>query len=119
MRTINPTYLVGLSHIANHLYKTAYDSGFHTNDDSNLGRFAEYIANLHGEVSELWEAYRKGKLNEPCDKPIDLTCAAEELADIIIRALDTARGLNIDIGSAIAIKDEYNQSRPYMHNKLA
>jgi NTP pyrophosphatase (non-canonical NTP hydrolase) len=81
----------------------------------------DMIANLHGEVSELWEAYREGRLDKPCDKAEKmaamqlrpLTCAEEELADILIRCLDTAKDLNIDIADAVAIKDSYNQNRPY------
>jgi len=42
-----------------------------------------------GEVSELYEAIRKGKENDPCDKEgLDLTNAEEELADIAIRIFD-------------------------------
>lgn len=47
-----------------------------------------FIANLHGEVSELWEAYRTESLGLPCDKTPDLTCAEEEIADLVIRFLD-------------------------------
>lgn len=105
-----------LSAVALHVYKVAQDSGFHENDeDLENGRFGEFCANLHGEVSELWEAFRKGTLKKKCDKPIPLTCAAEELADIIIRAMDTAVTLGIDIGEAIAGKDHYNQTRPFKH----
>lgn len=106
-----------LSAVALYVYKVAQDSGFHENDEDleNSSRFAEFTSNLHGEVSELWEAYRKGELRKKCDKPIPLNCAAEELADIIIRAMDTAVTLGIDIGDAIAHKDHYNQTRPFKH----
>jgi NTP pyrophosphatase (non-canonical NTP hydrolase) len=108
-----------LSAVALHVYKVSTISGFHEKDgdlyDAENGRFGEFCANLHGEVSELWEAWRKGNLKNKCDKPIPLSCAAEELADIIIRAMDTAVTLGIDIGEAIAGKDAYNQTRPYKH----
>jgi NTP pyrophosphatase (non-canonical NTP hydrolase) len=105
-------------------YGIAKSKGFH-NNDGEPGRFAEYIANLHGEVSELWESYRAGTLKLPCDKAPkmvayglkSLTCAEEELADIIIRALDTAQGMGIDIGAAIQAKSAYNETRPMMHGK--
>ena len=107
---------LALSAIARHVYRVSQISGFHENDeDLEKGRFGDFCANLHGEVSELWEAYRKGTLKKKCDKPIPLSCAAEELADIIIRLMDTAVTLGIDIGEAIKIKDEYNQTRPYKH----
>ncbi len=83
------------------------------------------VANLHGEVSELWEAHRANKLTKPCDKAdgmtklgeVPLTCAEEELADILIRVLDTAHDLDIDIGRAVMVKDWYNQHRERMHGK--
>lgn len=114
-----------LTNLSLHVYKVSEISGFHAADkylaDGTLanGRFGEYCANLHGEVSELWEAYRKGNLYNKCDKPIDLSCAAEELADIVIRALDAAVAMKINIGEAIAAKDAYNQTRSYMHGKKA
>lgn len=113
--------ILELSKVAKHVYKVATISGFHENDkDLDNGRIGEFCSNLHGEVSELWEAYRKGNLFKPCDKPIPLNCAAEELADIVIRAMDVAVALGIDIGEAVASKDSYNQTRPYKHgNKKA
>lgn len=56
------------------------------------------IDGTNGEVSELWEAYRKGIL----DKPIPLTCEEDGLAGIIIRALDIAEQLGLDIHSDTA-----------------
>jgi NTP pyrophosphatase (non-canonical NTP hydrolase) len=113
------------SELAGYVFAIAASKGFHDND-KQPGRFAEYCANLHGEVSELWEAYRRGELEKPCDKNVKivalglepLTCAEEELADIIIRAMDTACGLGIDIGRAIEIKCAYNSTRPRMHGKV-
>lgn len=101
-------------------YDNAKAHGFH--DVNNTP--ASLCANLHGEVSELWEAFRKGTLNSPCDKASKmsepLTCAEEELADIIIRALDNAAQWGIDIERAVRIKHEYNVTRPYLHGgKLA
>jgi NTP pyrophosphatase (non-canonical NTP hydrolase) len=82
-----------------------------------------YAANLHGETSELWEAFRDGKLHEPCDKAAKLeaaglpvlSCAEEEIADVIIRALDTAEGLGIDVAKAVFVKMAYNATRPALH----
>ena len=94
-------------------WQNAEDHGFH---DAGINDAApSWCANLHGEVSELWEAYRRGKLHEPCDKPIDLTCAEEEIADILIRAMDTAVQLGLDVDRIVRIKHEYNCSRPYRH----
>lgn len=91
-------------------------------------RAAIYTANQHGEASEFWEAGRKGKLAETCDKAIGmvslglpaLTCAEEEIADEIIRALDKAKQFNVDVAKAIHAKMVYNSQRAYQHGgKLA
>src|SRR4051812_37889400 len=90
-------------------YDEATDRGFHESGRIELPyhdkRIVDFTANLHEEVSEFHSAWRKNKLDQPCDKaesmashnlPI-LTCAEEELADIVIRAMDTAATLGIDI----------------------
>lgn len=115
-----------LNQLARQCYQDMVVKGFHDNEDEP-NRIAVYIANLHGEVSELWEAHRKGALHEPCDKAKrmeelgmipGLTNAEEEIADIIIRALDTSVGVNIaNIGLAIQTKMTYNRTRPRMHGK--
>lgn len=87
--------------------------------------FPRYVANLHGEVTELYDAFVDDKLYTECDKTEklrelnlpELCCAEEELADIIIRCLDTAKTLNLDIGRAISVKTEYNRSRSYRHGE--
>ena len=84
---------------------------------------ATYTANQHGESSEFWEAFRKGKLHEPCDKAkkmeelglSGLTCAEEEIADELIRALDKADAFKVDAAKAVAVKHAYNLTRPALH----
>jgi NTP pyrophosphatase (non-canonical NTP hydrolase) len=120
-----------LNDMADHVYQIAKSKGFHDNDD-DPGKFPQAIANLHEEVSELWVAYRSGSLDDPCDKwpkmkaledelgdPFQaMTCAEEELADVIIRALDNAKMLDIDIATAVFRKSRYNESRPRLHGKV-
>lgn len=98
--------------------------GWHTTEP----KIGDFVANLHSEVSEFWEAYRKSQLNSPCDKAEkmqalcneSLTCAEEELADIVIRALDTAAVLGVDMDRAVKVKMAYNATRPHRHGgKLA
>lgn len=113
--------MADLNSLAQHVYEIAKAHGFH-DDDDRRERIAEFIANLHGEASELWEAWRKGNLHKPCDKATaePLTCAEEELADILIRTLDTAITLGVDIERAVRIKSAYNESRPHRNGgKLA
>lgn len=109
-----------IDRVAFEMYGIAKDHGFHLGEtigDVNDERMAVYVANLHGEVSELWEATRRGKLWEPCDKPCGLTCEEEELADIAIRVMDTAVARGISLGKAIEAKAAYNRTRPHKHGK--
>lgn len=93
--------------------------------------FSELIANLHGEVSEAWENYRRGEFElyhdgdgNPCGLP-------SELADIFIRLGDFVEALNrgkvrgahkefhrIDITGEIMRKMIYNRTRPHRHGGL-
>jgi NTP pyrophosphatase (non-canonical NTP hydrolase) len=100
------------------MHRIACEHGFHDNDGvvDMVPRMAMYCANIHGEVTELWEATRRGQLFQPCDKPgCDLTCLEEELADIVIRAMDAAVALNVDLGRAIQRKSKYNNGREFMN----
>jgi NTP pyrophosphatase (non-canonical NTP hydrolase) len=74
-----------------------------------------FVANVHAELSELWEAARKGQLQEPCDKDIGLTNLEEELADIIIRIGHYAGSNGIDIGRAVWEKTLFNMTRSFRH----
>lgn len=83
----------------------------------------ESCALLHSEVSELFEFYRKGQLRDMSGKLLAgipfLTNAEEELADIVIRALDIASRMEIDLERAVFLKHSYNMNRPYKHgNKV-
>jgi len=91
-------------------------------------RAAIYCSNQHAETSEFWEAARKGKLHKPCDKADEmiqrglpgLTCAEEEIADQIIRLLDTAYEFKVDVARAVVVKATYNSGRAFQHGgKLA
>lgn len=107
-----------INEIADMVHANAVNKGFHETTEAEF--IAQTTANIHGEVSEFWDAYRAGKLFDRCDKgeKCPLTCAEEELADIIIRAMDTAKRLRINIENAITIKHEYNKTRSYKHGKL-
>jgi len=109
--------------VAKHVWDVAKEHGFH---DEPVP-MAVSVANLHSEVSEMWEAWRNNKLNQPCDKASKmvamelppLTCLEEELADIFIRCLDTACEHKVDLAKAVAVKDAYNQSRPHKNGGKA
>ena len=63
------------------------------------------LALIHSEVSEALEGFRVG----------DKRNVAEELADILIRTLDLAGGLDINIEFEIEAKLEKNRSRGFRH----
>lgn len=70
--------------------------------------FGELIALMHSELSEALEADRKDLMD---DKLPHRHGREVELADAVIRILDAAGGLGMDIGGAIMEKLEYNRKR--------
>jgi len=69
----------------------------------------ELLCLVHSEISEALEAYRNH----------DDENLAEELADAVIRLMDMAEGLGIDLQAAIIKKHNINQSRSYRHGGKA
>jgi NTP pyrophosphatase (non-canonical NTP hydrolase) len=63
------------------------------------------LALIHSEASEALEAFRKD----------DKENFIEELADVVIRVLDCAGGLGVDLDKAIAAKLEKNRHRGFKH----
>lgn len=114
-----------LNEIADAVHANAREKGFHDDGLTNEQFLERHCMLLVGEVAELHEALRKGEASMPCDKAEKmfnagmppLTCAEEELADVIIRALDISRRLGINIHGAIQAKHAYNTTRPHMHGK--
>jgi NTP pyrophosphatase (non-canonical NTP hydrolase) len=105
-----------LKELAQEVYDIACEKGWH---DEPLA-FGDAIANIHGEASEAFEEYRKGKnlndiylsFDDPTGKPEGVPI---EFADIIIRVLDNCITYDIDIEAALMMKLEYNKNRPYKH----
>lgn len=124
-----------LNVLRDNVAKNAEDKGFRAQmfegltDEQKAGPIgalimaAVYTANQHGEASEFWEAFRKGKLHKLCDKAGEmealgitpLTFAEEEIADEIIRALDKAEAHGVDVAKAIAGKHAFNKTRKHLH----
>jgi NTP pyrophosphatase (non-canonical NTP hydrolase) len=65
-----------------------------------------HLALIHSEVSEALQADRKGEGAEH---------VAEELADVMIRVMDTAAAHGLDLAGALLTKMERNKARPYRH----
>lgn len=126
---------MNLNEIADIVHNLAKEKGWHDDQETELQYIQRCVANIHGEVSELWEAARNGIHRGPSDKKIwyeksrnaegledytYMTNIEEELADIIIRSLDMAARLELDIHRAVACKHGYNKERPHRHGgKLA
>jgi NTP pyrophosphatase (non-canonical NTP hydrolase) len=97
----------------------AEEHGFHVNKD-NPDRLLMLMV---GELSEAHEDLRNGRdVHEVYyeDKPdgSKKPCGfGVELADCIIRIMDAAAQLEIDLPSMILEKMEYNRSRPYLHGR--
>lgn len=86
--------------------------------------FAVQIANLHGEVSEAWEAWRNWGTADATSKIIDQgegekfpkpEGVGSEFADILIRLLDSCEREGIDLEAEVERKLRYNATREYRH----
>jgi NTP pyrophosphatase (non-canonical NTP hydrolase) len=67
--------------------------------------FAEYVALLHSEVSEMLEEWRNKDLEE----------LKLEYADVLIRLVDMADVFDVDIWQAYVTKMKRNWDRPFQH----
>lgn len=90
--------------LAEQIHEIAKSKGFYDEPVS----FPQAIALMHSELSEALEAHREG---EPAER------VAEELADTIIRILDTACYANLNVGRALVMKMEKNKAREHKHGK--
>lgn len=99
------------TNLQSEVHRNAVDKGF-WDDPVNV---AEKLALIHSEISEALEAYRKG--NPPDNKLPEYESAAVELADAVIRIMDLAGGMGMNLAGAIVAKVEYNLGRPRKHGK--
>lgn len=83
-------------------------------EDFKKSKLSQMIALQHSELSEALEADRNNLMD---DKLPHRSGLEVELADALIRIMDTAGGLDLDIGGAVLEKLAYNKSRPYKHGK--
>ena len=90
------------------IHKSAKDHGF-WGDQNNRHLLAVKVALIHSEASELLVALRQ--LN------VDTKAVAEELADIVIRTMDLAEALDVDLEQAIYEKVKRNKDRAFKHGK--
>ena len=108
----NELFIEALDIIGRRAHSNAVEKGF-WEVDQNIGN---KVALIHSELSEFFEGFRKG------DEVNDEHCPgfsnqAIELADIVIRIMDLAGHLEINLGAAIIAKMSYNKTRPHLHGK--
>jgi hypothetical protein len=77
----------------------------------NKSSDAESCAQIHGEVSELWEAFRRE--DKPSSKIPGFTKREEEAADIVLRTIGVAEARGFRIAEAITAKLQYNYTRDW------
>lgn len=97
--------------VAGEIYRTAVSKGWYEKPRED----GTVVALIHSELSEALEGLRHG--NPLSDKigHAGYTQAEEEMADAIIRIMDTAQHKGWNIPGAILSKMEYNNKRTYRH----
>lgn len=130
--------MTALNQLAKQIHENNVSKGFYE-DEKNIG---EMLCLIHSEVSEALEADRKNfytnvsgiKLKGLADKNYGETfnndeifkeffsitvknTFEDELADVVIRVLDLAAYIGIDLESHIKAKMRFNAMRPHKHGK--
>ena len=103
--------------LATELHRTSVEKGFwdplkRMDEKDSFIFYSKQIAMIHSEATEVLEALRKNKGQRE---------VVDEIADILIRALDLWAGLdeagitNTSLQTALFAKADTNRNRPILH----
>lgn len=106
-------FITHLNRKAKEIYDTAVSKGWYEKPRED----GTVLMLMVSELAEALEGLRHG--NPPSDKIPEFSAAEEELADCIIRILDTCHFKGWRIGEAIIAKMEMNKGRAYKHGGKA
>lgn len=93
--------------LSDEIYESNYTAGWWSDCDNPLCVPTKLLL-IHSEISEAMEGDRRGLMD---DKLPHRPMLEVELADAVIRILDLAGALGLDLGGAIQEKREFNNTR--------
>lgn len=97
-------FLQGFKAMQEEAFETSSSHGFQEELNNDL-YVPTKLALIHDEVSEALRAHRKMNIQE----------FPAELADIVIRTMDLAAAMKINLADAIMAKHLVNQKREFKH----
>lgn len=114
--------LTGLAHVIHEaqIEKGFWDTHYLVDEDGTpLFNLDQKLMLIVGEVAEAHEEFRSTTnihhvYYREDGKPEGFEF---ELADVLIRLLDLAGALGIDLGAVVAEKHAFNQTRPHKHGR--
>lgn len=128
--TNKPSLCQDLNQSAQVIFENNKAKGF-WDTERNVGELLMLITSELGEAMEAhrkgkfanWEAYNAADKNDLAQEMASFQTHIkdtfeDEIADAVIRLLDLAAGLGIDLEKQLNAKVKYNESRPRLHGKL-